>query len=69
MQDVSVLSVIENAWLKAYRFEEEKKTWSIETYSISPLCTLPCNILIIHRNAHSRLLSRLGRGYQYGVLS
>lgn len=75
MQDVSVLSLIENAWLKSipvYRFE--KARWNISPYSISPYGVLNLTmlnltmqfplgyILIIHRNAHIRWVSRLGRG-------
>lgn len=69
MQEVSVLSLIENAWLEAYggtgestEYRFEKTRWNIEPYSISPLCNLASDILIIHRNAQSRWVSRLGKG-------
>lgn len=55
MQDVSVLSLMENAWLqRAYGVQVRGNTPVERTIlNLSPLCTLP-NILIIHRNAHGR---------------
>lgn len=71
MQDVSVLSLIENAWLKAYgstgEYGVQVRENTVEHRTILNLtpvqfAQLPSDILIIHRNAQSRWVSRLGKG-------
>lgn len=62
MQDVSVLSQIENAWLKAYRSTGSRKHSGTSNHTQFHPCTMPYDILIIHRNAQSRWVSRLGKG-------
>lgn len=66
MQDVSVLSPIENAWLKAYSvllYGVQVRENTVEHRTLLNLTPVqPCDILIIHRNAQSRWVSRLGKG-------